>query len=181
MITYEDLYEFLRKEKYDDNLQGLPSDFLKQFCEYINQKRKGIERNGDFFADDLVKDKKEYENSMTIFKELILRRKKKILNLVFVAAETGLMKKDFTDMLLFEKDLFERLILAINNADISVSDLINNKGLDNDLEVLIKEDVEHFIGMVGDSVGPFKKGQNVILDKDVADILIKGDKAEIVK
>ena len=54
---------------------------------------------------------------MAIFKELVLRRKKKLLNLVFVAAETGIMKRDYENMLQFEKEIFDRLIKAFEEGD----------------------------------------------------------------
>ena len=107
MLTYNDLYEFLRKEKYSEQLQKLPRDFVKEFSSYMVETRKRFSNvEVDSFSDDILKEKKQYENAVAIFKELMLRRKKKILNLVFIAAETGVMKRDFTDMLSFEKDLF---------------------------------------------------------------------------
>ena len=117
---------------------------------------------------------------MTLFKELILRRKKKILNLVFVAAETGVMKRDFADMLSFEQDLFEKLVMAVGDADKSVEDLINSCSLEDvSKKVLIKEDVEQFVDMTGEIIGPFNKGDKITIDSRVADILVEGGKALI--
>jgi DNA replication initiation complex subunit (GINS family) len=182
MISYEELYEFLRKEKYGENLQDLPGDFMKQFSDYLCDYKRKISRNGDFFSDDSLRDKKEYENSMTLFKELILRRKKKILNLVFVAAETGVMKKDFQEMLPVERDLFEKLVLAVGDADKSVLELIDSCSLEDALkEVHIKSDIAEFVDMTGGVIGPFKKGEKVRLDGRVADILIFGGNAEVVE
>ena len=127
MLSYNDLYEHLRKEKYSEHLQNLPKDFVPRFSEYMALTRKkfaNIEINE--FAEEILKEKKQYENSMAIFRELMLRRKKKILNLVFIAAETGIMKRDFADMLPFEQALFERLVMAINDADKSLSELLKS-------------------------------------------------------
>ncbi|MDP4039082.1 MAG: hypothetical protein Q8P57_00665 [Candidatus Pacearchaeota archaeon] len=181
MVSYENLYEFLRKEKYSEQLQKLPADFVKQFSDYLCEHKRNISKNGDFFSEEILSAKKEYENSMIIFSELILRRKKKILNLVFVAAETGVMKKDFDDLLPFEKDLFERLVLAVDDAGNSVNQALSNCSLENlSKEVVIQEDVEEFVDMFGEFIGPFKKGQKVSLDGRVADVLISGGKAEVV-
>lgn len=178
MIRYEDLYEFVRKEKNSDVLQRLPSDFVKLFSEFIHEHKRAITRNGDFFSDEIVREKKQYENSMTLFKELILRRKKKILNLVFIANETGLMKKDFEDMLPFEKDLFESLLSSVHSMDKLVSALLlNGASAVQDTSILVTEDVEPFIGMNGESLGPFKKGDSVTVDKRIAEILVGGQKA----
>jgi DNA replication initiation complex subunit (GINS family) len=177
-MRYEDLYEFLRKEKSSEGLQKLPQDFVKIFSEFIHEHKRNITKNGDFFSDDIVREKKQYENSMTMFKELILRRKKKLLNLVFIANETGVMKKDFDDMLSFEKELFEQILISVEQTDKLVSTLLLNGavGLQETL-ILITEDVEQFVGMGGESLGPYKKGDSVRLDRRIADILVGGQKA----
>jgi len=182
MINYSDLYEYLRKEKYGEQLQHLPKDFVRQFSEYMAETRKRFsDISVDNFSDDVLKEKKQYENAMAIFKELMLRRKKKILNLVFVAAETGVMKRDFADMLSFEQDLFERLVMAVDDADKSLSELLNGKPLEKTNKmIMIKEDVEQFVDMSGEIIGPFKKGTLVNLDMQVADILVSGKKAMFV-
>ena len=178
MIRYEDLYEILRREKTNDSLQKIAPDFIKSFSELIHEHKRAITRNGDFFAEDIMREKKQYENSMILFKELMLRRKKKILNLVFIANETGVLKKDFDDMLAFEKDLFERLISSVEQADKLVSMLLlNGAAALKDSSILITDDVESFVGMNGESIGPFKKGDSVTLDKRAADVLVGGQKA----
>ncbi|MEK6847017.1 MAG: hypothetical protein AABY16_02525 [Nanoarchaeota archaeon] len=178
MIRYEDLYEFLRKEKNSDSLQKLPLDFFKGFSELIHEHKRAITQNGDFFSDNIVREKKQYENSMILFKEMMLRRKKKILNLVFVANETGLMKKDFEDMLPFEKDLFEKLLLYVEQTDKLVANLLLDGSVAlRDVALLITDDVDSFVDMNGKPRGPFKKGDSVTLDKNIAEILVGGQKA----
>jgi len=183
MLTYNDLYEYLRKEKYGEQLQSLSKDFVRQFSDYMSETRKKFsDVSIDNFSDDVLKEKKQYENAMAIFKELMLRRKKKILNLVFIAAETGVMKKDFADMLSFEQDLFERLVMAVNDADKSLSELLNGKPLESKNKmVIVKEDIEQFVDMAGEIIGPFKKGSLVNLDTQVAEILVSGSKAMFVE
>ncbi len=182
MLTYNDLYEFLRKEKYGEQLQKLPRDFVRQFSEYMVETRKKFSNvEVDSFSDDILKEKKQYENAVAIFKELMLRRKKKILNLVFIAAETGVMKKDFTDMLSFEKDMFERLVMAIDDADKSLSEEMNGKPLEKTNKmIIVKDDIEQFVDMAGEIIGPFKKGVLINLNAQVAEILVSGNKAMFV-
>lgn len=178
MIKYEDLYEILRREKTNESLQKLPNDFMKDFSEFIHQNKKAITNSGDFFADEIIRDKKQYENSMVIFKELMLRRKKKLLNLVFIANETSVMKKDFENMLSFEKDLFDILLRSVEQTDKLISMLLLNGHSEKDtVSLLITEDVESFVSMEGDFIGPFNKGQTLSLDRKVADILIGSSKA----
>jgi DNA replication initiation complex subunit (GINS family) len=183
-MDYNELYEFLRKEKYSEQLQNLSKDFIIQFSNYMADMRKkfsSISVTAEF-SDDLLKDKKQYENAMAIFKELMLRRKKKILNLVFIAAETGVMKKDFADMLTFEKDLFEKLIRSVDDADNSLSEEMNGNPLESSNRmILVKEDIEQFVDMAGEVVGPFKSGSLVNLDSEVAGILVTGERAMFVE
>ena len=116
MLTYNDLYETLRKEKFSEGLQAMPKNILAEFTEYINDKKQQSNAGGDFFADAIIKTKKQLENSIALFRELMLRRKKKILNLVFVAAETGIMKRDYENMLAFERELFEKLTESLGTS-----------------------------------------------------------------
>lgn len=178
MIKYEDLYEILRREKTNESLQKLSDNFMKDFSEFIHQNKKAITESADFFADEIIRDKKQYENSMVIFKELMLRRKKKLLNLVFVANETSVMKKDFENMLSFEKDLFDILLRSVEQTDKLISMLLLNGHAERDtINLLVIEDVESFVSMEGDFIGPFSKGQTLSLDRKVADILIGSSKA----
>lgn len=178
MMKYEDLYEILRREKTNESLQKLPNDFMKDFSEFIHQNKKAITNSGDFFADEIIRDKKQYENSMVIFKELMLRRKRKLLNLVFIANETTIMKKDFENLLSFEKDLFDILIRSVEQTDKLISMLILNGHAEKDnVNLLITEDVESFVSMDGDFVGPFSKGQTVNLERKISDVLIGSSKA----
>jgi hypothetical protein len=72
-----------------------------------------------------IKTKKQLENAMTLFKELMLRRRKKILNLVLIAAEIGISKQDFNNMLLIEKDLFEDLMKCMDLSDKKLNECLN--------------------------------------------------------
>lgn len=184
MIVYNDIYEALRKERYSEQLQQLPKKFVLDIAEYIREKKKLVENPADGFSDEIVKIKKQIENATSIFKELILLRKKKILDLVFIAFETGINKKDFENMLDFEKYLFEKVIESLQEADKSMNQEFVNKESDNSLPgllvVLFLEDVEALIGPDGSIFGPFKKGEIVNLSKSIADILINDKKAELI-
>jgi len=182
-LEYNDLYEYLRKEKYGDQLQNLPKDFVSQVSKFIKEKRVLLSKDMDSFSEDSLKMKKNFENSISIFKELMLRRKKKILELVFVASETGIMKKDFGSMFSFEKETFERLVSVINDSDKNL-----NAGLNGDSKekeepnkmIIMNQRVEEFIDLQGSSIGPFNDGELVNLDKEVAEILVSGGKAGFV-
>jgi DNA replication initiation complex subunit (GINS family) len=183
MITYNDIYEAARKERYSEQLQPIPKNFIIEFSKYLKEKKELVSDNQDF-SDAVIKMKKQLENAMTLFKELIIRRRKKILNLVLIATETGISKQDFENMLSIEKELFEELMKCMDTSDKKLESSLNNgvgeKEQKNDL-ILFISDVEEFMGMEGESMGPYKKGQIANLPKEVAKILVEGKKAEIIE
>ena len=69
MITYNDLYETLRKERYSEQLQPLTKKFISGVSSYIVEKKKLASQGGDFFSDEVAKVKKQLENANSIFKE----------------------------------------------------------------------------------------------------------------
>ncbi|MBA7604296.1 hypothetical protein ES703_11416 [subsurface metagenome] len=183
MITYSDLYEAARKERYSEQLQSLQKNFITEVAEYLKEKKQLSLKEDDIFSDMIVKTKKQLENATTLFRELMIRRRKKILNLVLIAAETGISKQDFGNMLSFEKSLFEELIKNIENSDKKINELLNREKVEelkNEL-VIFKTDVEEFLDMEGEKIGPFQKGQIANIPKEIAKILIEDSKAEIVE
>jgi DNA replication initiation complex subunit (GINS family) len=181
MITYNDIYEAARKERYSDQLQQLPKNFINEVSDYLKEKKDIASKDNDVFSDVIVKTKKQLENAITLFKELILRRKKKILNLVLIATETGISKQDFENMFSFEKTLFEELMKNIDLSDKELNNLLNGNREEQKNELIVfKEHVEEFVGLGGEKMGAYEKGQIVNIPKEIAKILIDSGKAEIV-
>ncbi len=184
MITYNDIYEAARKERYSDQLQPIPKNFVTEFSNYVREKKEAALKEGDEFSDSGVKTKKQLENAMTLFRELIVRRRKKILGLVLVATETGISKQDFENMLQIEKELFEELMKCMESSDKSLNSVLNGKSaekpINNSLVVFI-DDVDEFLGLDGGSMGPFEKGQLANLPKEIVKILVDGKKVEVLE
>ncbi len=184
LMDYNDLYEILRKEKYAENLQLLPKNFIKEFKEFLKEKKETTAPNGDFFSESTLKSKKQLENAVSIFKEITLRRKKKILNLAFVATETGIMKRDFENMLDVERGLFERLVKSFEEEEKEISRILNGgeeeKVTKNRL-ILFTQNVEQFIDSFGNSIGPFKTGELVSLNSEIAKIFVDEKQASLME
>ncbi len=183
MITYSDLYEAARKERYSEQLQPLQKNFITEVAKYLKEKKQLSLKEDDIFSDMIAKTKKQLENATTLFRELMIRRRKKILSLVLIASETGISKQDFENMLSFEKSLFEELIKNIENVDKKINELLNEKKVEelkNEL-VIFKTDVEEFLDMEGEKVGPFQKGQIANIPKEIAKILIEDSKADVLE
>jgi DNA replication initiation complex subunit (GINS family) len=183
MITYNDIYEASRKERYSEQLQSLPKNFVQEVADYLKEKKEIASKDDDSFSDIIIKTKKQFENATTIFKELILRRKKKLLNLVLVAAETGISKQDFENMLSFEKELFEEVMKNIDLSEKKLWNILNGRMSEDSKtkSILFLYGVEEFVGLDGEKMGPFEKGQIANLPKEIAQILIDDSKAETIE
>ena len=54
MLTYQDLFEIVRKEKYSEMLQQLPKQFHLEFIEYLQSKKENYPMETDLFLDDFI-------------------------------------------------------------------------------------------------------------------------------
>ena len=77
MITYNDIYEASRKERYSEQLQKLGKNFIEDVADYLRDKKEIAAKDEDF-SDVIMKTKKQLENAITLFKELMRRRREKI-------------------------------------------------------------------------------------------------------
>lgn len=182
MITYNDLYEALRKEKYSEQLQILPKGFIEQCVDYFRDKKDFSDKGEDLFSDISLQSKKKLENAIAIFKELLLRRRKKILNLAFVASETGISKKDFENLLDFEKELFESIVKSLEKADKDLNQSLTGKKQEKtNTLVRFLEDVAEFMNFDGNPIGPFEKGEIANIDREIVGILVQDKKVEVIE
>ncbi|MAH07238.1 hypothetical protein CMI38_03240 [Candidatus Pacearchaeota archaeon] len=184
MITYNELYEALRKERYSEQLQPIPKNFVKEVAGYLKDKKEIANKKDDEFSETILKTKKQFENSIAIFKELILRRKKKILELAFVAAETGISKRDFENMLLLEKESFDGIMRSLEKGDKAIQEMLKGSSEDEkgkNKMVVFVEDSDEFLDLDGNELGPFKKGDIVNVAEEIATILIGDGKVEGVE
>jgi len=181
MITYNDIYETLRKEKYSEQLQKLPENFIKDVSDYLKEKKEIAEKKEDMFSDVISKTKKQFENAISIFKEIMLRRKKKLLSLAFIAGETGISKRDFENMLDFEKEIFDNIVKNLESGDKKINGFINGKREEREnVLIMFKEDVEEFLDLNGEKIGPFEKGEIANLPEKIVKILEGAGKVEMV-
>lgn len=184
MITYKDIYEASKKERYSENLQPISKGFVRDVAKYLKEKRDAAAKDNDVFSDSLLKTKKQLENAITLFQELLRRRRRKMLNLVLIASETGISRQDFENMLQVEKDLFEELVKLIEKSDKELNKILdggksNEEDQRNEL-VVFSEHVEEFVDMSGEKMGPFDEGQIANIPKDIAKILLGDGKIQII-
>jgi DNA replication initiation complex subunit (GINS family) len=184
MITYNELYDALRKERYSEQLQPIPKNFIKEFAAYLKDKKEIANKEDDDFSDAIIKTKKQLENSIAIFRELMLRRKKKILDLAFIAVETGISKRDFENMFPSEKECFEGIMKSIEKGDKKITEIMKGRSEEEhkmkNKMIVFSGDTEEFMDLEGNKLGPFKKGDVANISEEIANILIVDKKAESV-
>jgi len=184
MITYSELYEILRKEKYNEQLQLLPKRFFKEVSEYFNDKKKIADKKDDIFSDAISKTKKQFENAVALLKEIITRRQKKVINLALIAAKSGISKRDADNMCEGEKKLFETIVKELEQEEKRTEEIINGlcgeKHLKNQL-IRFKQDTSEFLDMEENKLGPFKIGDIANIPREIANILLNNGNAEIIE
>lgn len=111
-ITYETLFDLLRREKNREELQTLDKDFYEQVLAYLKEKKEAITRKGDelFASAEREKLKIQFQNIRRIIKELYERREKKIIAMAMSRARTGSDIIDTSALLPSEREYFEEQV-----------------------------------------------------------------------
>jgi len=186
MITYQEIYDMLRKEKYNEALADLPKRFLKDLSAYISEKRKILTResSSNLFSDTIRMTRKQLDNTLSVIKELLAIRERKVLNLAFAAAQTGVSKRDTENLFNHEKELFDLAVKKLeDNQKLVKEQLEGNFEEEKDLKNLFirfNQDVPAFLGPNGKELGPFKVGEIANLPKEIVEILKSDNKVEII-
>jgi len=187
MITYQEIYDILRKEKYNEGLQPLPKNFLKEVGEYLEDKKKtlGKEDSGTgLFSDTIRMTRKQMDNSIAIIKELITIREKKILTLSLTASMTGIGKRDTENLLGHEIDLFDIVVKQLEQCQKEITKKLEGREEEKEARNMLirfKDDVPAFLDGEGQELGPFKQDEIANLSAQIAAILIADGKAARVE
>ena len=125
-ITYETLFDLLRREKNREELQRLDKDFYEQVLAYLKEKKEALSKKGDelFVSAEREKLKIQFQNIRRIIKELYERREKKIINMAMSKARTGSDVIDTSNLLPSEKKFFEEQVDLLTKYKDSVLDAI---------------------------------------------------------
>jgi DNA replication initiation complex subunit (GINS family) len=206
IITYETLYEILRREKARPDLQKLDETFFKDVLNYISEKKSildsQLKKDSIFGTSEIEKTKKQIENINKILKELYEKREYKILQSALIGSRAGADFNNMSLMLPEEKALYEELYSTLLFGRNSIlTNLINgklpermeksselkpkdinmaSKGEDNKLIRMISP-LPKFMGPNLEIYGPFDQENTVNLPSDIANLLIKNKKAEEIK
>ncbi|MBW2981266.1 hypothetical protein KY343_00155 [Candidatus Woesearchaeota archaeon] len=121
-ITYETLFELLRREKTREELQKLDNNFFSDVVDYLKEKQAALNlpKNDIFAAEERRKAESQLENIKNILKEFYEKREKKIMNMALDMSRMsmGALNSEIIDtsaMLKEEKELFDYLVKVLNN------------------------------------------------------------------
>jgi len=200
IITYETLYEIMRREKFRSELQKLNPEFLEDFINYINEKKSILEsqqkKKSIFTSSETQKTQKQIENTKKIIRELYEKRENKIMQLAMFASRNN-DHPIFQEMLPEEKKFFNELLQLVNNYRINLLyNLIEGKPpqlkqvekpkelktekKDSIKMVRFLQSIPKFVGTDLNIYGPFEEEEVAAIPYEVADLLTKKKKTEVI-
>ncbi|MEK6974692.1 MAG: hypothetical protein AABW41_05660 [Nanoarchaeota archaeon] len=206
IITYETLYELLRREKSRPEIQKLDDSFYKDVINYIEEKKSFIEsqskKESIFSSTEIEKTKKQLENVQKMLKDLCERREFKIVQLALISSRTSKNIEHASLLLPEEQSFHSELINLLNSSRENILENLLNAKLPKKLDlglmrkpkeinsaskaednkvVRLLNPVPKFIGTNLEVYGPFDQENVVNLPSEIADLLIKNKKAEELK
>ncbi|MBI1969179.1 DNA replication complex GINS family protein [Candidatus Woesearchaeota archaeon] len=128
-ITYESLFEILRREKGREDLQKLSSTFLQDVANYLAEKEQTLGKGDGFFSEEeREKNFLQYQNIKKMLKEIYDRREKKILILALMKSRTEHAMIDTSVLLEQESQLLLELqAILFRHRDHTLHTLLNTK------------------------------------------------------
>src|SRR3989338_5920952 len=209
VITYETLFELLKREKERVDLQKIEPTFFNDTISYIKEKKKILEAKSDsvFAQEEIKKTERQLENIYKILKELYERREKKIIILALDKSRTKSDLIDTTSLLKEEKAFFDALTSLLDNyRDAILHSILNEKiPFMGDIEPKPKEhkekeefksalelkkstklvrfthNVPKFVGTELEEYGPYNEEDIANLPAEIAEVLLNKGKAEEIR
>ncbi len=206
-ITYETLFEILRREKDKKELQKLDSDFFNNVQTYFKEKKQGLLKLNNLSEEEFDALKSQITNAQSIFKRIFDTRERKIIDKAIIKAMTKSDIVDTNNMLEEEKEFFNKLVeLLSKNREKTFNFVFNNKKETQEESQETRADeqktstkqqtekqseektviarfiapVPKFVGLDGKIYGPFSEEEIATLPLEIANILLDKEKIEII-
>ena len=205
LITYETLFELLKRERERSDLQKLEPGFFSDTISYIKDKKKILDAKSDsvFAPEERKKTERQLENIYKIIKELYEKREKKIMQLALDKSRTQSNLIDTTPLLKEEKVFFDAVTDLLDNYRQAILYTVLNEKLpfmapmeEKKLKADFKSALEiskstklvrfayhvpKFVGPELEEYGPFEEEDIANLPIEIANVLINKGKAEEIK
>ena len=197
IITYDTLYDLLRKEKFSIDLQPIPESFFKETINYLKEKEiilKNQEKD-TIFTLEIEKTRKQIENIKKLLKELYEKRERKIIDQALSASRTEIKNKEIS-LLPEEEQFYKELITLLTEYRENILLRVLSKKQpkpkeeepkaikteDNNLKLIrFLTEIPKFIGTDLNVYGPFEREDLANLPKDIAKTLIEKKRAEEIR
>ena len=118
-LTYEDIYELLRAEKFATDLEQIKPADLARIKAYLESKKELLKKQLDAMSvlssQKKIKIQQEIDNATRALKDLYEIRERKIINRALYSVRTDSQFKDTTNMLENEVELYEKLLKILRN------------------------------------------------------------------
>jgi DNA replication initiation complex subunit (GINS family) len=202
VLTYETLYEMLRKEKSRDELQKLDEPFFRDVLTYLREKQQeyddNLTKNDIFSQSERDKIHIQLANIKKILKDLYDIRERKIINMSINKSRTHTMIIDTANLLPQEQPFFESLHSVMSQYRTGILHRLLEQREPDILPIILPlpeqkeeipapenslkkikciEPVEQFFGEELESYGPFAPDEETSLPEQLANILISQGKA----
>lgn len=187
VITYEVLYDLLRKEKISPELQKLESTFLTDLRDYlktrINHIKEHSSKQSVFSSQESQITEKQLENIKRIIRELYEKREAKILTLALSSSRTK-AKYDTSALLEEEKALFTSVKELLDQSRTLIFESLYKDEQPKEIKAESAKQVKflnptpQFLGTDLKQYGPFEQAQLATLPEDIAQLLIKNNRVE---
>jgi DNA replication initiation complex subunit (GINS family) len=139
-LTFETLFDITRREKMQEDLQKLDSEFFNNLITYINEKSKILEKETQsnlFARDEKQITRKQLENIRRLTQELYARRERKIVNLAIIKSRTNSKLIDTSALLTQEKSLFLFILKLLNHSKKNILYNLLQGQMPNNLDVAV--------------------------------------------
>ena len=157
-ITYETLFELLKRERDTTDLQKLEPTFFNNFVDYLNEKKKMLGKEDALFSyDEKKKVEKQIENARRIIKGIYERREKKVLNIALTKSRTKSDVIDTSSFLDNERRFFDEIVKVL---DVFRNEVINNVIDGKQISILTIESKK--INKAADEDAQIKSGTNTV-------------------
>jgi len=169
-ITFETLFDILRRERGKEELQELGETFIADLQNYLAAKAE-------------LGDSKQMENVTKIIRELYEKRERKVLMLALNKARAGSDLAPMDRFLPSEKKLYEAVAKESKIQRDSFFSQIKSGKVEvkkhaDEVKVRFLAPMPQFLGRNLQKFGPFSENEIVQLPPDIAEILVSKGRAE---
>lgn len=206
IITYESLYELLRREKYRPELQKLDPTFYVNALNYLKEKQAilGSQESKDsiFAVNEVEKTRTQLRNVQSILKQIYEKREAKLIQLALFSSRNRASTGCESSLLPEEQAIFDSVrdvlsdyregilfnLLSSNPTELPLkkekplkitSEI--NKDKPDLIKVRILVAMPEFIGPDMQVYGPFDENQVAELPKEISGSLVANKQAEVTE